>query len=353
MADSDTGERTESATGKRRDEARDKGTVAKSAEVSSAVVLIAGMTLLVASSGMMSRYLCEDASYLLGQAHILGPINVYAVQELLTGSFWPVAIAMAPLLIGVLVASVWGNVAQFGFHMSTRAMEWQMDRINLVSGMKKFFKTTALFEVAKNFLKIGLVGVLAWTTISGMMETIVGTALLSMPAVVATGKMVFIKLVAKLLVFCVVLAVADWFWQKWRYEENLKMSKYEVKQENKDYEGDPQIKARLRGLQYEMARKRMMTAIPTADVVITNPTHYAVALKYEPGSPAPKVVAKGQDHLAGIIRKLARDSRVPVLENKPLARALFAQVEIGQFVPESLFQAVAEVLAYVYRLKRS
>lgn len=353
MADSDTGERTERATGKRRDEARDKGTVAKSAEVSSAVVLIAGMTLLVASSGMMSRYLRENAGYLLGQAHILGPVNVFAAQELLSGSFWPVAVAMAPLLIGVMVASVWGNVAQFGFHMSTRAMELQMDRLNPVSGMKKFFKTTALFEVAKNFVKIGLVGLLAWMTINGMMETIVSTALLSLPAVVATGKAAFIKLVAKLLAFCVVLALVDWFWQKWRYEENLKMSKYEVKQENKDYEGDPQIKARLRGLQYEMFRKRMMTAVPTADVVITNPTHFAVALKYETGSPAPKVVAKGQDHLAGIIRKLARDSRVPVLENKPLARALFAQVEVGHFVPESLFQAVAEVLAYVYRLRRS
>jgi flagellar biosynthetic protein FlhB len=353
MADSDTGERTEKATGKRRDEARDKGTVAKSAEVSSAVVLIAGMTLLVASSGMMTRHLCESTGYMLGQAHILGPINVYAARELLSGSFWPIAVAMAPLLVGVVAASVWGNVAQFGFHISPRAMELQLDRLNPVSGMKKFFKATALFEVVKNVVKIGLVTLLAWTTINGMMESIVGTALLSLPAIVATGKVAFIKLVAKLLLFCAALALADWFWQKHQYEENLKMSKYEVKQEAKDYEGDPQIKARLRGLQYEMFRKRMMADVPTADVVITNPTHFAVALKYEAGSPAPKVVAKGQDNLAGIIRKLARDSRVPVLENKPLARALFAQVEVGQYVPESLFQAVAEVLAYVYRLKRS
>ena len=353
MADSDTGERTEKATGKRRDEARDKGTVAKSAEVSSAVVLIAGMALLVTSSGMLTRHLCENTGYLLGQAHILAPINVYAARELLSGSFWPVALAMAPLLVGVLVASVWGNIAQFGFHISPRAMELQIDRLNPIAGMKKFFKPTAMFEVLKNFLKIGLVGLLAWTTINGMMETIVGTALLSLPAIVATGKIAFIKLVAKLLAFCVVLALFDWFWQKHQYEENLKMSKYEVKQENKDYEGDPQIKARLRGMQYEMFRKRMMADVPTADVIITNPTHFAVALKYEQGSPAPKVVAKGQDHLAGIIKKLARDSRVPVIENKPLARALFAQVEVGHFVPESLFQAVAEVLAYVYRLKRS
>jgi len=232
-------------------------------------------------------------------------------------------------------------------------MGLQFDRLNPVSGMQKFFKMTAFFELGKNFLKIVLVSILAWTTISGLMDTIVGSSLLSLPAVVATGKAAFIKVVAKLLAFCAVLALGDWFWQKWRYEENLKMSKYEVKQEAKDYDGDPQIKARIRGMQYEAFRKRMIAAVPTADVVVTNPTHFAVALKYEPGSPAPKVVAKGQDHLAGIIRKLARENRVPVIENKPLARALHAQVEVGHYVPESLFQAVAEVLAYVYRLKRS
>lgn len=353
MADSDTGERTETATGKRRQDARDKGTVARSAEVSSAVVLVAGMTLLVASSGFMARRLCESAGYMLGQAHILAPVNVYAAQELLSGSFWRVAAAMAPLLLGVLVASLWGNIAQFGFHFSSQALQIQLDRLNPVSGMQKFFKVTAAFEVAKNLVKIGLVSLLAWTTISGLMDSLVGTALLSLPGIVATGKAAFVKLVIKLLFFCAMLALIDWVWQKRRYEENLKMSKYEVKQEHKDYEGDPQIKARIRGMQYEAFRKRMIAAVPTADVVVTNPTHFAVALKYEAGSAAPKVVAKGQDHLAGIIRKLARESRVPVLENKPLARALYAQVEVGQYVPESLFQAVAEVLAYVYRLKRA
>lgn len=353
MADSGTGERTEKATGKRRQEARDKGTVPKSAEVSSAVVLIAGMTLLVGTSGLMARKLAENTGYLLGQAHILGPINVYAAQELLSGSFWPTAAALAPLVLGVLVASVWGNIAQFGFQFRPQAMGLQFERLDPVSGMKKFFKATAAFDLAKNLIKITLVGFLAWKTIDGLMDTIVGSSLLGLPAIVATGKAAFIKLIAKLLAFCVVLALIDWVWQKWRYEENLKMSKYEVKQEAKDYEGDPQIKARIRGMQYEAFRKRMIAAVPTADVVVTNPTHFAVALKYEPGSPAPKVVAKGADHLAGIIRRLARENRVPVIENKPLARALHAQVEVGQYVPESLFQAVAEVLAYVYRLKRS
>jgi flagellar biosynthesis protein FlhB len=353
MADSGTGERTEKASGKRRQEARDKGTVPKSQEVSSAVVLIAGMTLLVATSGFLGRRLVEDAGYLLGQSHVLGPINGYAARELLSGSFWSTAAALAPLVLGVLIAAVWGNIAQFGYQFRTQAMAFQFERLDPVSGMKKFVKPTAAFELVKNLLKILLVGFLAWKTIDGLMEAVVSSALLEIPAIVAIGKSAFIRLVATLLAFCVVLALIDWFWQKWRYEENLKMSKYEVKQEGKDYEGDPQIKARIRGMQYEAFRKRMMAAVPTADVVVTNPTHFAVALKYEPGSPAPKVVAKGADNLAGIIRRLARESRVPVIENKPLARALHAQVEVGHYVPESLFQAVAEVLAYVYRLKRS
>lgn len=353
MADSGTGERTEKASGKRRQEARDKGTVPKSQEVSSAVVLIAGMTLLVATSGFLGRRLVENAGYLLGQAHVLGPINGYAARELLSGSFWSTAAALAPLVLGVLIAAVWGNIAQFGYQFRTQAMAFQFERLDPVSGMKKFFKLTAAFELVKNLLKILLVSFLAWKTIDGLMEALVSSALLEVPAIVAIGKAAFIRLVATLLALCVVLALIDWFWQKWRYEENLKMSKYEVKQEGKDYEGDPQIKARIRGMQYETFRKRMMAAVPTADVVVTNPTHFAVALKYEPGSPAPKVVAKGADNLAGIIRRLARENRVPVIENKALARALHAQVEVGHYVPESLFQAVAEVLAYVYRLKRS
>ncbi|HPF71585.1 MAG TPA: EscU/YscU/HrcU family type III secretion system export apparatus switch protein, partial [Candidatus Krumholzibacteria bacterium] len=197
------------------------------------------------------------------------------------------------------------------------------------------------------------ISALAWWTIKGFLGHLVGTSVLSLTEVVSLGKASFTVLVARLLAFMLVLAVVDWAWQKHQYEENLKMSKYEVKQEGKETEGDPQIKARIRGMQFEMIRKRMIAAIPTADVVITNPTHFAVAVRYVPGSAAPVVVAKGADHLAAIIRKVAREHRVPIIENKPVARALYRQVEVGKTIPESLFQAVAEVLAYVYRLKKA
>ncbi len=210
-----------------------------------------------------------------------------------------------------------------------------------------------VFELLKNLLKIALIALLALWTIKGLMGTLVGTALLPVPEVVAVGKSGFIRLMIRLLAFMILLAAIDWAWQKYQYEENLKMSKYEIKQESKAQEGDPQIKARIRGLQFEMARKRMLADVPKADVVITNPTHFAIAIRYEPGSAAPVVLAKGQDHLAAVIRKIARGARVPVIENKPLARALYRQVEVGKRIPESLFQAVAEVLAYVYRLKKA
>jgi len=353
MADSDTGERTEKATGKRRSEAREKGTVPKSTEVSSAAMLIVGIVLLVTTSGHFARVLGRNTTYLLSQAHLLRPTNMYGVRELMSSNMEILAAAVAPVVLGILVAAFYSNVLQFGFQFTSKAMQLQTDRLNPVSGMKKFFQPQAAFDAVKNLVKIGLISLLAYGTVKGLSDKLGAAALLPLPAVVAFGKAAFVKLMSKLLFFCVVLGVVDWVWQKYRYEENLKMSKYDVKQENKDYEGDPQIKARVRGLQYEMHRQRMIAAVPTADVVVTNPTHFAVALKYQPGAAAPVVVAKGQDHLAQIIKKIAREARVPVIENKPLARALYAQVDVGKIIPESLYQAVAEVLAYVYRLKKS
>jgi len=178
-------------------------------------------------------------------------------------------------------------------------------------------------------------------------------AALPLMAIVELGRDSYMKLMLVLLGFLAVLAVLDWVFQRQQHENELKMSKQEVKEEYKEIEGDPQIKARIRAQQYEMARRRMLADVPQADVVITNPTHLAVALKYEPGAAAPRVLAKGADNVAAKIREVARENRVPVIENKPVARALYAEVEVGNLVPERLFQAVAEILAYVYRLKKA
>jgi flagellar biosynthetic protein FlhB len=307
----------------------------------------------VAGAGHLTRVLGRNTSYLLSQAHNLGPADQFALLELVRGNLEVLVAALAPLLLTVLVAGVGANVMQVGFHASSQSVSFRAEKLNPVTGMKRFFQKTTYFEMVKNLLKIMVIGLLAWTTIRQFLPGLVGSALLPLPAIVDLARTDFVHLMVKLLLFMAVLAVADWFWQKNRHEENLKMTRQEVKRENKDIDGDPQIKARVRGLQYEMARKRMLADVPAADVVVTNPTHFAVALKYAPGSAAPRVVAKGQDHLAQIIKKVARQSRVPVIENKALARALHKQVEVGAGIPESLYQAVAEVLAYVYRLRKA
>ncbi|MCP4572103.1 MAG: flagellar biosynthesis protein FlhB [bacterium] len=353
MAEESSGERTERATGKRREQARNKGQVAKSQEVTGAFLLLVGLTVLVASGSHFVRTMGRNATYLFSQAHSLEATGTGGVRELLVGNLEVLVTVMAPLMLAVLIAGFGANVMQVGFHASAEALSFKAEKLNPITGMKKFFQKTTYFDLAKNFIKIALITLLAWWTIDGLMAELAGTSLISVAGFVAVGKGSFIKLMARLVAFAILVALIDWFWQKFQYEENLKMSKHEVKQENKEMEGDPQIKARIRGLQFEMARKRMLADVPTADVVVTNPTHFAVALRYETGGAAPTVVAKGQDHLAAMIKKIARNSRVPVLENKPLARALYRQVEVGKTIPEHLFQAVAEVLAYVYRLKKA
>jgi flagellar biosynthetic protein FlhB len=347
------GEKTEKATGRRREQARRKGQVAKSQEVSGAALLVTGVLVLLLTGGRFAEVLGRNTAYLLSQAHILGPANRWGVRELLEANLEVLLAALAPLLGALLVAAFGGSVVQVGLHASAESLAFKTEKLNPITGLQKFFRKTMLFEIVKNVVKIGLIGLLAWWTIGGLMGELAGLAVLPLPEVVALGRAGFMTLMARLLAFVLLLAVVDWAWQKYQHEENLKMSKHEIKQENKELEGDPQIKARIRGLQFEMARKRMLADVPKADVVITNPTHYAVALRYLPGSAAPVVVAKGQDHLAAVIRQIARKARVPVIENRPVARALYRQVEVGKMIPESLFQAVAEVLAYVYRLKKA
>jgi flagellar biosynthetic protein FlhB len=294
-----------------------------------------------------------NGRYLLGQAHLLRTDNLTGLRELLVGNLEVILMTLAPLAGALLVAAVGANVAQVGLRVTPKAMAPKLEKLNPITGMKKFFQKRALFELVKHLIKITVIAWLAYVTIAALMEELGAMPLLNLPDLLAVGRSGFLQLVSRLVALMFLLAIIDWTWQRYDFEQNLKMSKYEVRQDTKDIEGDPQIKARIRGLQMEMARKRMLAQVPEADVVITNPTHYAVALQYERGTPAPIVVAKGRDHVAAVIRKIARRARVPVIENKPVARALYEQVEVGRGIPESLYQVVAEILAYVYRLKRA
>ena len=353
MAEDGSGERTESATPRRREKAREEGQVAKSNELNGAVVLLIGMTMLLALTGHFAQVLGRNSSYLFSQAHLLRVDNLFGLRSMLVGNLEVLAAALGPLLLALLVTAFGVNVAQVGLQIAPAALTPKLNKLNPITGMKKFFQKKAFFELAKNVAKIGVIGLISYLTISTLIGGLTAVPLLTLPKIVAVGQAGFIELMAKLLGFMFLLAIIDWIWQKRQFEDSIKMSKHEVKQENKDIEGDPQIKARIRGMQMEMARKRMLVDVPTADVVVTNPTHYAVALKYEAGAVAPKVVAKGTDNLAEVIKKIARKARVPVIENRSLARTLYRQVNLGDLIPDSLYKAAAEVLAYVYRLRKA
>jgi flagellar biosynthetic protein FlhB len=353
VAEGSGGERTEKATPKKREEARKKGQVARSQEVNGFFVLLCGITGLLLSGGHLVHHLGRNASYLFGQIHVLRVGDLSGVQALVEGNLEVLLSALGPLAGALLLVGLGANILQVGLRLSPEIFNLNLEKINPINGMKRFVSRRTWFELFKNLLKIGLITLVAWVTIRGLMGDLIGTPLLALDGVTATGRFSFAKLMYKLLALMALLALLDWVFQKYDHERKLKMSKQELKQEFKDMEGDPQVKARIRHIQMETARRRMLTDVPRADVVVTNPTHYAVALRYEQGEPAPRVLAKGRDHLAETIKRIARGARVPVIENRPVARALYRQVKVGGMVPEDLFQVVAEILAYVYRLKRA
>jgi flagellar biosynthetic protein FlhB len=353
MANESAADRTEKATPKRKEKALEEGQVALSQEVNSALVLAMAFSLLFVFAPFMGNILNDNARYLFSQSHIFLVDNPLALVDIASANFTVIIKALAPLMGIVMVTGFLANVLQVGWHVNIQSLAFKWSKINPISGIKQMFAKKAAFELLKNVLKIAIITTMAWWTISGMLSQVSGSALLSLASVTSLGKLVMMKLVYRMVALLTILAALDWSFQKWQHEEDLKMTKQELKEEAKDLEGDPQVKARMRAIQYDLVRRRMMADVPTADVVVTNPTHFAVALKYVAGDPAPKVVAKGADHVAQKIKALARDSRVPVIENVPLARALHKSVDVGSFIPDELYKAVAEVLAYIYRLKRA
>jgi flagellar biosynthetic protein FlhB len=353
VAEDTAGDRTERATPKRREEARRKGQVARSMEINAVAVLVAGSLLLLLGGGHMATVLGRNAAYLFGQAHVLHPTEADGVQAMLAGNLAVILEALAPLLLAVMMAALLANLMQVGWHASAEALAFRGDKLDPIQGLKRLVGKRAGFELLKNLLKIGLLSWLGYLTVRGRLDELLETLVLPLPAATRLGRQALAGLLARLLLLLLVLAIADWVFQKWQHERQLRMTRSETRQEMKDTEGDPQVRARIRAIQLETARRRMLADVARADVVITNPDHLAVAVKYEAGTPAPRVVAKGRNRLAEIIKKIARQARVPVLENRPVARALYGQVRVGRLVPESLYQAVAEILAYVYRLGRS
>lgn len=345
-------DKTEAATPRRRQDARMEGQVARSADLSSAMVLVAALLLIKFSAPSLGSHLKEAAIDAFTKFPT-GDLTVGSVNSELVRLLLKTGTAIAPLIIGVAVVGFIGSAMQVGLVISGKALAFKGERLNPISGIGRMFSVRSVVELLKSIAKILIVAYIVFSFLRDKypdVQSLVGGNFLTTCTVI--GGLTW-SLLLRSAVALFIIAGFDYMFQKMQLEKQLRMTKQEVKEDYKRTEGDPLIKAKIRAKQRELSKQRMMQEVPRADVVITNPTHYAVALKYDADiSVAPIVVAKGKDLVAQRIKEIATESNVPIVENVQLARALHASVEIGQEIPADLYQAVAEILAYVFRLSK-
>ncbi len=347
-------DRTEKPTQRRLDQARRRGQVARSRDLNDAFHLGAALLVLAYwGPSMIAGLGTVVATGLtrLGDARVQAITSGEVVNLAISGVF-QIAWLVAPLAVAALAATAASTQAQGGFVIASEALRFDLNRLNPSSGLKRLAPSQAGLNLVKTLVAATIVGSVAWLSVRSAIDEAPRLALLAPVASGMTAWEHTVTLLKRSAITLVALAVADFGLQKWRTGQSLKMTRQEVKDDLKMSDGNPEIKARVRRVQREMARKRMLAAVPKATVVVTNPTHFAVALRYQRGQAAPEVVAKGTDALALKIRGIAREHGVPIVENPPLARAIHKQVEVGEYIPADLFEAVAEMLAYLIRLKQ-
>ena len=349
------GEKTEEPTAKKLSDARKEGQVARSQELIMAASLLALFLILKIFVGWIGKRLIA----LFGK--------IYSVFEVLTGAeengpvimmgvlrdiILETVIILLPIFMSAILTAFVINVFQVKWQISLKPLQPKLNKFNPISGFKKIFSAEKLFDLIKSIAKIGIIGILAYSTLKDKMQVLFRLVDMELGnAIVEIGDLV-ISLGLKISAFYMLIGLADYIYQKLKFKKEMMMTKQEIKDEFKQTEGDPQIKGRIRQKMREAARRRMMQRLPEADVVITNPTHFACALKYDKTqNDAPVLIAKGADYLAEKIKEVARENFVPIVENKPLARMLYYNVELEQEIPEELYQMAAEVLRYVYSLK--
>lgn len=346
-------DKTEKATPKKKNDARKKGQVFQSREMQTSLILVLMIVSLKALGpnlyGQISQYFKKAfTEYLANKdaidVNILAKLFIDGVTVLLKTSF--------PLLIIAVVAGLIVGYAQVGILFTLDTLKPKGSRINPLSGFKRLFSARSAVELVKSILKITIVGWVAYSYLNSKADEVVTLMHKELFDVLGfIGEAAF-TVALRIVIAMLLLGVLDFFYQRYDYEKSLKMTKQEVKEEFKQTEGNPEIKSKIKQKQRQMSMRRMMQEIPKADVVITNPTHFAVALKYDSEkASAPFVIAKGQDYIAQRIKQIANENKIQIVENKPLARTLFSTVEIGQSIPPELYQAVAEILAFVYGLK--
>ncbi|MBN2036812.1 MAG: flagellar biosynthesis protein FlhB [Chitinispirillaceae bacterium] len=351
MAEESQDEKTEAPTPKRRGEARQKGTVVKSTEINSVMVLLVGLFMLKLFGMWM---LGKMGSHMLELYRSISDTEMSMTRiTMLAGTSLVLAIqVMLPVVVGIIIIGLVANILQIGFLFTVQPVIPNLNKINPLSGLKRMFSMRTTFEAVKNIVKLAIIGAVAYWTVKGEFDKIMVLADASIAAIVQFTADTAFNIILRVALVLFILAILDWAYQKYEHEKQLKMTKQEVKDERKQADGDPQVKGRIKSVQREMARRRMMQEVPRATVVVTNPTFIAIALRYEPSeNDAPIVLAKGKRLIAEKIRQMALEHGIPIVEDKPLARHMYDKIDVGFPIPAEFYTAVAEIMAYVYRLK--
>jgi flagellar biosynthetic protein FlhB len=350
MADKDG--RTEKATPKRRRESRKKGQTARSMEINSALVILAifialrliGQNVFIDLKNLLAYFLNSTATFDLTEKNaslLFMNLSVYVLKMIL------------PISAMAIIAGVVASIAQTGLMLTLKPLEPSLTKISPKNGIKRMISPKSVVDLLRSVVKIAIISYLAFSIIRDHYPEIIQTIDMDLYGVINTFTSIAYELGLKTGIALLILAIADYYYQRYSFEKSIKMTKQEIKEEHKQAEGDQRVKSKIKRKQFEMSMKRMMQAVPTADVVITNPVHLAIAIKYDAAEmSAPKVVAKGQRLIAERIKEIARKNNVPIVEDKPLARSLFKVAEVDQEIPFDLYKAVAEILAYVYQLNK-
>ncbi len=351
------GEKTEEATSKKRSDARKEGQVAKSQEVATAFLFLTSFFILKMTAGSIITGL---ESIMTDTFELIKDFDEYMVDstgdKLVTSMFAiyaaKVALIVGPVMLAIMAVGIVTNLMQVGWKPTSKVLQPKFSKLNPLKGIKRTFSIMAVVELLKSLVKLGIIGMIVFNTLKDEILIIPQTPFYSLPEAIIYYSNVAYSLGITVGFAYLGIALADYIFQKWKHNKDLKMSKQEVKDEYKQTEGNPEIKGKIRQKMREASMRRMMQDLPSADVIITNPTHFAVAIRYKHNQDmAPTVVAKGADHVAKKIREAAAENGIEIVENKPLARSLYASVEIGEQIPPELYQSVAEILAFVYKLK--
>ncbi|MDC0224079.1 flagellar biosynthesis protein FlhB [Deltaproteobacteria bacterium] len=353
MAEQQGQEKTEAPTEKKRRESREEGQVAFSKELSSAALLAGIVLTLVATSPFILdsfRELMTNIFRQMASADELSVNSIYTLSGEIITTMLP---AFTPFLTVIVLVAIFAAVVQVGIQITFKAIVPKFSKLSPLTGIKRLFSSQSLADFLKSMAKLIIVGFVGYLTYMDKISELNGLSVSTPEAILKYNFTVVAEVAGKIVLALVAIAIFDYFYQRWHHEQQLMMTKQEVKEETKQTEGDPQLKSRIRQIQREMSNARMMQEVPKADALIVNPTHFSVAVLYDRDiMAAPEVTAKGVDHMALRMRTIARENNVPILERPELARDLYANVEIGEDIPERFYKAIAEILAFVYRLRK-